>query len=103
MERPTIHPSGRPMNWTEIDAGAPMFERFYKSGERVEITWKPGKGGDYRGYGARTEGRKQRGYIGRTTGWAPSWLLVLTTRSWGGDLIKPADVAEIRGIGKFRR
>lgn len=58
-------------------------EDFKTRRARIEITWKPGYE-DFGGYGARTDGRKQRGFIGKSTGWTPIYLLILTSRSSGG-------------------
>ena len=76
MERQEYHESGNKMDYAALDA-APELGRFVESGQRVEITWKKGYG-DFRGYGARTDGKKARGFIGRTTGWKPGYILLLT-------------------------
>jgi hypothetical protein len=62
----------------------PIFTPYYQSGERVEVTWKPGFE-DYGGYGSRTEGHKARFYVGKSTGWKPIYgHYILDTRlhSW---------------------
>jgi hypothetical protein len=39
---------------------------------------------DLTGYGGRTDGKINRFYIGRSTGWIPIYLEILTNRSSGG-------------------
>lgn len=58
-------------------------EDFLTRHVRVEITWKPGYE-DYSGYGNRCDGKKQRCRIGRSTGWIPIYLQILTSKSTGG-------------------
>lgn len=70
MEKPEYHKSGRKMDYSELDK---RFEKYYDSRERVEVTWKPGYE-DYTGYGTRTEGRKARFYVGKSTGWVPIFI-----------------------------
>ena len=50
---------------------------------RVEATNAEGYE-DLTGYGARTNGRKNRFYIGRSTGWIPCYLEILQKNSTGG-------------------
>lgn len=80
---------------SDLDA---RFTPFYKSGERVEVTWKPGFE-DYTGYGCRTDGLKARFYVGRSTGWKPVYLAILTKHSMGGCPILSSAVESIRGLG----
>ena len=70
---------------------------YYDNKKRVEITWKKGYE-DYAGYGARTEGLKQRCYIGKSTGWKPIYLCILTSRSNGGGAILSEAIESIREI-----
>lgn len=77
------------------------FLPFLNSGERVEVTWKKGME-DYSGYGARTDGRKARFYVGRSTGWSPILLMIYRRGSIGGGGILSSAVESIRGLGTFR-
>lgn len=72
-------------------------EKYRESRKRVEITWKPGYE-NYTGYGSRSEGMKARGRISRSTGWIPVYLLILTSRSLGGEPISTKYIKEIRLI-----
>jgi len=57
------------MNTHELDTSdlAPQFDEFYKSGQRIEV---------------EIDGEMiKRGYVGKTTGWRPSYLLLNNTRS----------------------
>jgi len=80
----------------------PRLTPYYNSGERVEVTWKPGLE-DFTGYGCRTNGRKARFYVGRSTGWKPVYLQLLQRNSTGGAAILPHAAESIRGLGTFRR
>jgi len=77
------------------------FTSYYTRGERVEVTWKEGYE-DYSGYGARTNGRKARFYVGRSTGWLPSYLVIHNRNSRGGSVILSVAVESVRGLGKGR-
>lgn len=77
------------------------FTPYYESGERVEVTWKPGFE-DYTGYGCRTDGKKARFYVGRSTGWKPIYLMILKRDSSGGPAILSSAVENIRGLGTFK-
>lgn len=98
MERFKTHKSGKPMDCSCIDE---RFEPFYDSGERVEVEWKDGYG-DYTGYGCRTEGKKARFYVGKSTGWKPVFLQILRRDSWHGPAILSEAVESIRGLGIFK-
>ena len=78
------------------------FTLYYKSGERVEVTWKDGFE-DYSGYGCRTEGKKARFYVGRSTGWKPIYLMILRIDSIGGTAILSEAVESIRGLNIYKR
>lgn len=80
----------------------PRFTPFYLSGQRVEVTWKPGME-DFTGYGARTDGKKARFYVGKSTGWKPIYLAILTRRSIGGAAILSSAVESIRPLNTARR
>lgn len=92
------HSSGNEYDFSELDA---RFTPFYESGERVEVTWKEGFE-DLEGYGARTEGRKSRFYVGKSTGWKPIYLMIHRRDSIGGGGICSAGVDSIRGLGIYR-
>lgn len=80
------------MDWGAID-GAAVLLPFYESGERVEITWTPEYGGG-----------TVRGYVGRTTGWTPCYLLLLRRNSRGSStLLYGSNIARVRGLGVYRR
>jgi hypothetical protein len=79
----------------------PRFVRYYQTGERVEVVWKPGFE-DYTGYGSRCDGRKARFWVGRSTGRCPVYLMILTRRSRGGAAILSSAVESVRGLGEFR-
>lgn len=85
------------MDYSMIDK---RFEKFYDIKERVEVTWKPGFE-DYTGYGSRTEGRKARFYVGKSTGWKPIFIQIYSKRSIGGQAILSCAVESIRGLGIY--
>ena len=86
------------MDYTDIDT---RFERYYDSGERVEVEWKEGFE-DFSGYGCRTDGKKARFYVGKSTGWKPVLLQILTRRSIGGQSILSCAVKSITGLGIYK-
>ena len=92
------HKSGHKMDYSDLDK---RFERFYNSGERVEVEWKDGFG-DFSGYGGRTEGKKARFYVGKSTGWKPVYLQIDNRRSMGGQAILSCAVKSIRGLGIYK-
>jgi len=98
MERVKHHHTGQVMDYSEIDS---RFEHYYDTGERVEVTWKPGYE-DFSGYGARTNGRKARFYVGKSTGFKPVFLMILRRNSLGGAQILSEAVESIRGLGVYR-
>ena len=59
------------------------YERWLQNGIRIEAENDPGFE-DYSGYGARTDGKFNRFYLGRSTGWIPIYLEVLQRNSHGG-------------------
>lgn len=70
----------------------PAMRRYYQTGERVEVVYN--------------DGEIERFYVGKSTGWRPSYLKIKTTRSLGGDLwgkYEQERVVSIRGTGKYRR
>jgi len=98
MDRPKLHQSGRDMNYSRLDE---RFTKYYDRGERVEVTWKPGFE-DFGGYGARTEGRKARFYVGKSTGWVPVFLQIYRRDSLGGQQIFSSAVESVRGLGVYK-
>ena len=89
---------GHELDESELDK---RFKRYYNDNERVEVTWKPGFE-DYTGYGCRTEGRKARFYVGKSTGWKPVYLSILNRNSYGGSQILSCAVESIKGLGIYR-
>lgn len=61
---------------------------YYKSGERVEITYK--------------DGENERCYIGKSTGWKPVYLCIKYSNSTGGSVIL-GEIKSIRGLGKYNK
>ena len=89
------HISGNEYDYSELDD---RFTPFYKSGARVEVTWKKGFE-DYGGYGGRSDGRKARFTVGKSTGWKPIYLQIDNKRSTGGQAILSSAVDSIRVVG----
>ena len=77
------------------------FTPFYNSGERVEVEWLEGYE-DYTGYGARTDGKKARFYVGKSTGVKPVYLEIFNRNSVGGMAILSSAVKAIRGLGTYK-
>ena len=98
MERIKYHQSGKKMDYSLIDT---RFEKYYDSKERVEVTWKDGYE-DYTGYGLRSNGKKARFYVGKSTGWKPIFLQIYSRRSYGGCAILSSAVKSIRPLGIFK-
>ena len=98
-QQKTYHSSGRRMDYSDLDG---RFTRYYERGERVEVKWKPGHE-DFTGYGLQTNGRYARFWVGRSTGWRPTYLMILRRDSTGGAGISSASVEWVRGLGIFRR
>ena len=73
------------------------FTDAYNNHQRVEVVWKKGYE-DFTGYGSRTDGKKARFWVGRSTGWKPIYLMILTRRSLGGAAILSSAVESIRTI-----
>lgn len=79
-----------------------QLEAWKEQGVRVEVTWKKGFE-DFTGYGARTNGRKARFYIGRSTGWIPIYLQIDNKRSMGGGAILISAIETIKPLKEVRR
>ncbi len=71
----------------EMDRSAldTRFDRAYRSGERVEVLYQWG-----------TEQEIKRGYVGRTTGWKPVYILLPNSRSRGSSDILDHHVIDFR-------
>ena len=59
------------------------YDNWLRDGIRIEAT-NPEGHEDYTGYGNKTDGKKNRFYLGRSTGFLPIYLEILTSRSHGG-------------------
>ena len=73
------------------------FTYAYNNNLRVEVTWKKGWE-DWTGYGNRTEGRKARFLVGKSTGWTPIYLMILQRNSHGGAAICSKGIESIRTL-----
>jgi len=89
-----LHTSGNEYDLSDLDV---RFTPFYQSGQRVEVEWLEGFE-DYSGYGARTEGKKARFTVGKSTGWKPIYLQIYSRRARGGQAILSSAVKSIKAI-----
>jgi len=66
------------------------YNRFFEYAKnnhlRIEAHNAPGYE-DLTGYGSRTDGKINRFNIGRSTGWVPCYIEILTSRSFGGSAL----------------
>lgn len=92
------HSSGNEYDFSELDE---RFTPFYESGERVEVEYEDGYE-DYSGYGARTDGKKQRFYVGKSTGWKPVYLQIYARNSAGGQAVFSHGIKSIKGLGIYK-
>lgn len=76
----------RPMDRSALDN---RFDGPYMSGERIEVTYEWDE--------------TKRGYVGRTTGWKPVYILLSNTRSLGSSDILDHHVTQIRRNVSVRR
>lgn len=76
----------RVIDYSSLD---PRFTPYYKSRERIEITYQ--------------NGEKVRCYVGMSTGWKPIYLEIKTSRSLGGAALNTSGIVSIRSTGKSRR
>lgn len=60
-----------------------LFETWKNNSTRIEAI-NPEGHEDYTGYGNRCDGKRNRFYIGKSTGWMPIYLEVLNSNSSGG-------------------
>ncbi len=74
------------------------FTKYYISGERVEVEYVEGFE-DITGYGSRTNGKKGRFYVGKSTGLKPVYLILLRKDSISGAAILSCAINSIRGLG----
>ena len=88
------HSSGHEYDFSELDE---RFTKYYNSGQRVEVEWLDGFE-DYSGYGGRTNGKKARFTVGKSTGWKPIYLQIYSKRSTGGQAILSSAVKSIKAI-----
>lgn len=70
------------MDRSELDT---RFDAPYRTGERIEVKYQ---------WGETTE--TKRGYVGRTTGWRPVYILLNNSRSMGSSDLLNSDVISIR-------
>ena len=77
------------------------FTEHYESQERIEVEWKEGFE-DTTGYGSRTDGKKARFYVGKSTGIKPIYLEIFQRNSIGGVAILSCAVKSIRGLGTYK-
>lgn len=98
MNRQEYHYTGHRMDYSEIDT---RFEPYYDNGQRVEVEWKA-EYEDFTGYGCRTEGRRARFYVGKSTGWRPVFIMLQNINSRGGVEIPSNAVESIRGLRGLR-
>lgn len=75
--------------------------RYYENGQRIEVIWKDGYE-DYSGYGLKTNGKKARFYVGKSTGWKPIYLQIYSTRSFGGGSVLSSAIESIKPLNKYR-
>lgn len=68
---------------------APAFTEFYKSGQRIEVTHT-------------VYGDVRRGYVGKTTGWKPVYILLNNTRSMGSGDVLGKDDKVTKRLAKYR-
>ena len=66
----------------------PRLTQYYKSGQRIEITYK--------------DGTTLRAYVGKSTGWKPCYLEILKSNSWGGGSFYLPEDATIRELNKYK-
>lgn len=82
---------------SDLDA---RFTDYYIRRERVEVIWKKGHE-NHMGYGARTNGKKARFWVGRSTGTKPVYLQIPNRNSRGGISICSDSVESVRGLYTF--
>jgi len=74
-----------------------IIEGWRKNHNRIERVNKEGYG-DYSGYGCKTDGKINRFYIGKSTGWIPIYLEILTNCSTGGGSLFLKGLKSIKAI-----
>jgi len=93
---------GDKCDFSELDNADPTIRDAYETGARMAFNYtadsKP----------MRADRRNAaRGYVGITTGWHPVFILVVNTRSLGGDLIPNGAIAlaysNAAGYGRHKR
>ena len=68
---------------------APQFTEFYTSGQRIEVT-------------NLKYDMVRRGYVGKTTGWRPVYILLNNTRSMGSGDVLGEDDKVTKRLPKYR-
>ena len=78
------------MSTHELDTSdlAPQFDEFYKSGQRIEVE--------------TPYGETYRGYVGKSTGWRPCYLLMHNTRSIGSSVTLSHGDRVLQRINRWR-
>ena len=78
------------INGHELDTSglAPQFEQYYQSKQRIEVQF--------------AYGENVRGYVGKTTGWKPSYLLLLKSNSSGSSYLLGHGDKIIATFNKYR-
>jgi hypothetical protein len=71
-----------------------QLERWKENGARIERI-NPDGYEDYTGYGARTNGKRNRFYIGKSTGWIPCYLEILRKDSHGGGTLSEVGILTV--------
>ena len=80
-----------------------ILQKYYKSGVRLEIKWEEGLEDFTSAFAQARDGKYERGYIGKTNGTTPSYILLLKSNSYGGSLIKSNWVESFKELIKTRR
>jgi len=78
-------------HWHELDESdlAPQFATVYETGQRVEVT-------------NAEHDWIRRGYVGKTMGWKPAYILLNNTRSRGSSDVLGKDDKIVKWLPKFR-
>lgn len=81
----------RTINGHELDESqlATKFKQYYETGQRIEV--------------ATPYGETLRGYVGKTTGWRPSYLLLARVDSIGSSELLDDRYTITQTINRFRR
>lgn len=91
------------MTIRELD-NSNLYERFtpyYETKERIEIEFENGWGMAFGQLGCKTDGKRVRCYVGKSTGWKPIYLMILNRNSSGGIGLPNDGIKSIRGLGEY--